>query len=177
MAVTNGRRPGDWPGDSGNREVNSWRVREIRRLWREACEGYNLCQWVPTPSGWTVAGPEIKRVMLGDPTVLLVQLRPTQDIAELVQTAPSIAAHLGTAALKVLPLRGQWVRVQLLAVEAPSTPVPIPLPAPSALPPASPLPAASPPPLPVRRTRRRGPSAAWTGRWHARRWRRPEQPS
>lgn len=163
MVLTNGRRPGDWPGDSGNHDVNSWRIRELKRLWREACEGYNLCQWIPTPSGWTVAGPQIKKVTLGDPTELLVWLRPTHGIQDLARCAPDIAAHLGVGALRVHPIQGQWIRVQLLVVQAPSTPAPAPLPAPL--------------PLPILPTRRRGPSKAWTDRWHARGWRRPEQPS
>ena len=35
MAIDNGVR--GWPGPDGSDEVNFWRVREIKRLWREAC--------------------------------------------------------------------------------------------------------------------------------------------
>lgn len=177
MAVTSERRLGDWPGDSGDRDVNAWREREVKRLWREACEGYELCQWIPTPSGWTVVGPSIKRVTLGDPTVLLIYLRPTQSIHDLARFAPDIASYLGVGALMVQPFRGQWVRVHLLGVAAPSASIPAraPLPASRTSPRTSSLP--SPLPSTVRPTRRSGPSTAWTQRWHARHWRRPEQPS
>jgi hypothetical protein len=151
-----------WPGRDGDPEIDLCRKREIRRLWREACEGCNLNQWIPTPTGFTVAIPAIGTITLGDPTVMTVQLRSSQRIEHLKEAASDIAATMCLGGLRVKPIRGSWVLVELLATSQPGRPVA----------PSKPDDWAMLPPA-----RRRGPSKAWTSRWHGRRSRRPEQPS
>jgi hypothetical protein len=155
MAINNGQGPSGWPGRDGDPEVNFWREREIIRLWREGCEGSGLCQWRPTPNGLAIFVPSIGRVTLGAPTVITVQLRPGQLPADIELAAPRIALAMGIAGMRVIPLRGMWVRIELLPVAEPDHREARPVP-------------------PIRRTE---PSRAWTSRWHARRFRRPEQPS
>jgi hypothetical protein len=150
MASDNGLS--GWPGPDGSEEVNFWRVREIKRLWRQACEGYDVCQRIHTPTGWTVAVPSIGKVTLGAPTVMTVQLRAGQRPEHLEAVAREVADVMGVGGLRVIPFRAMWVRVELLAPgNGPAAPVPS--------------------------ARRHGPSSAWTSRWHALRSRRPEQPS
>jgi hypothetical protein len=168
MAIDNGVR--GWPGPDGSDEVNFWRVREIKRLWREACEGYDVCQRIHTPTGWTVAVPSIGQVSLGAPTVMTVQLRPGQRPEQLEALACEIADVMGVGGIRVIPFRAMWVRVELLAQGNGPTP---PIPprdgrGPSSNGPASPAAPSG---------RRRGPSRAWTRRWHTPTSRRPEQPS
>jgi hypothetical protein len=170
MAIDNGVR--GWPGPDDSDEVNFWRVREIKRLWREACESYDVCQRIHTPTGWTVAVPSIGQVSLGAPTVMTVQLRPGQRPEHLEALAGEIADVMGVGGLRVIPFRATWVRVELLARGNPGNG------------PASPVPSGhrrgptgDGPVSPVLSGRRRGPSSAWTRRWHAPTWRRPEQPS
>lgn len=161
MTFENGRAYG-WPGRDGDPEVDLCRKREIRRLWRESCEGCGLNQWIPTPIGFTVAVPAIGTITLGTPTVMTVQLRSTQRIEHIQAAAPEIAATMGIGELRVTPFRDSWVLVELYAATLPARPVATPRPDGQVA-----------PPLP----RRRGPSRAWTSRRHVRRWRRPEQPS
>jgi hypothetical protein len=149
---------GGWPGASGSSEVNFWRERELRRLWRETCEGCGLCQWISTPSGWTVAVPAIRQVTLGNPTVMTIHLRTDQRASSIEAVAARITDDMGIGGLRVIPFRDKWVYVELLAPTKPDTRV-------------------TPPTPPVRSTRRTNPSKAWTNRWHARRLRRPGQPS
>jgi hypothetical protein len=162
MAINNGQGPSGWPGRDRDPEVNVWRQREIKRLWREGCEGSGLCEWRPTPNGLAIFIPLIGRVTLGTPTVMTVELRPGQLPEDIELAAPRIAHTMEITGLRVTPLRGMWVRVELLAVAGPDHHE-----TPSAPPSRQPVP-------PVRRTQ---PSRAWTSRWHAPRFRRPEQPS
>jgi len=167
MAIDNGVR--GWPGPDGSDEVNFWRVREIKRLWREACESYDVCQRIHTPTGWTIAVPSIGQVSLGAPTVMTVQLRSGQRPEHLEALAREIADVMGVGGIRVIPFRAMWVRVELLALgNGPASSVPSGhRRGPSSNGSASPVPSG----------RRRGPSSAWTSRWHAPTSRRPEQPS
>ena len=150
-----------WPEAHGDPEVDFCRRLEIRRLWRESCEGLGMAQWIPTPLGFTVAVPSIGTITLGAPTVMTVQLRSTQRIEQLEAVASDIAAAMGVGELRATPFRGSWVLVELHAASRPvSTAV-------------SPRPERRGTVAPLRR---RGPSTAWTGRWHVRRS-RPEQSS
>ncbi|GAA5166802.1 hypothetical protein GCM10023321_58500 [Pseudonocardia eucalypti] len=154
MALDN--LPRGWPGPDGSEDVDHWRIREIRQLWREACEVSEVCQWIPTVSGWTRAIPAIGQVTLGHPTVMIVQLRTGQRPEHLQAAAPQIARDMHLGEVRVTPIRERWVRVELLAVPKPPTRL---------LPPTRPT------------TLRRGPSGAWTKRLHPWRLRKPEQPS
>lgn len=142
----------EWPGPDRSHEVNFWRVREIKRLWRQACEGYGLYQRIWTPTGWTDAIPSIGRVTLGHPTAMTVQLRPGQRPEHIGALAHEIADVMGVGKVRVIPLRSTWLRIELLA--AGTTPA-----------------AGFPSP------QRRGPSAAWIRRLHALRLPSPEQPT
>jgi hypothetical protein len=142
-----------------DRDVESWQIGEIERLWREACEGCGLCQWISTASGWTVAIPTIGRVTLGNPTSMTVQLRPGQLPEHINKVAPEIAYAMGLGDLRVTAFWPMWVRVELLDfAEA-----------------AGAAGAANGVP-PLRPTHRTGPSTVWTHRKHPRSTRRPEQP-
>jgi hypothetical protein len=163
VVIVSGPAPSGWPGPDGSHEVNFWRVREIKRLWREACEGCGARAWIPCPSGVAIFVPLIGQVTLGYPTVMTVQLRPGQLLADIAAVAPRIAHNMGLGGLRVTPFRGMWVRVELLA----PTPPPRPAAAPPARPPMPPGRQPSPPWVPP--TSRTGPSSAWLRRWHARR--------
>lgn len=156
----------DWPGPDDSDDVSYWRVREIRQLWREACEVSELCQWIPTASGWTRAVPAIGHVTLGHPTVMTVRLRTGQRPEHLRAAAPQIARDMYLGGIRVTPFRERWVRVELLALPKPPVRAVPPIP-----------PTHQPATAPVRPVRRRGPSRAWTTRLHRWRIRKPEQPS
>jgi hypothetical protein len=116
MAVHNRVGSGWWGGgrDDG-RDVAFWREREIKRLWRMACERSPLAQWIPTPTGWTVSIPRIGRVTLGAPTSITVQLLTGQVLSDVAAVAPWIAQIMGAGALRVSPMcTPTWVRVEFL---------------------------------------------------------------
>lgn len=124
--------------DDGDVEAAFWQKREIKRLWRAACERCRTAQWIPTPTGYTLSFPLIRDIALGHPTSILVELRAGQLPADIEDEAPRIAATLGVPGLRVRETGyPMWLRVEFLDRAEPvrTTPTPPPVrsvPAPSA---------------------------------------------
>jgi len=89
------------------------RISEIRWQWRNACWNTPLAPVVYTPSGTTRAVPVIGSVKLEPMVSFTVQVRPGQTVAEFTAAAPSLAAAMNAARLKVEPISPHWVRIVL----------------------------------------------------------------
>jgi hypothetical protein len=89
-------------------------IKDLRWQWRSACSVSPLAHMIYTPSGPTRAVPLLGHVDVGPPTVLSVQMRPGQSVADFVAAAPAIAPALGATALEVTPLVPGWVRIVLV---------------------------------------------------------------
>jgi hypothetical protein len=116
MAIQDRIGSGWWGGghDDGP-DVAFWRAREIKRLWRMACERSPLAQWIPTPTGWTVSIPRIGAVTLGTPTSITVQLLTGQMLSDVQAVAPWIARTMGASGLRVSKMcTPTWARVEFL---------------------------------------------------------------
>lgn len=96
--------PSGWWGNARDDgpEMARWRQREIRKLWREVCELSPLAQWIPMPSGVTLACPTIETVILGKPTAILVRLRPGQLPSDIEAHAARIAYTMEAGGLRIL---------------------------------------------------------------------------
>jgi hypothetical protein len=105
-----------WWGDArddGDDEAAFWQKREIKRLWRAACERCRTAQWIPTPTGYTLTIPFIRDIVLGHPTWILVELRAGQLPSEIEDEAPRIAATLGVRGLRVRETGyPMWLRIE-----------------------------------------------------------------
>jgi hypothetical protein len=82
-------------------EIAFLRIREIKRLWREACEAGRLGQWIAAPSGPWRAFPLIERVVLGNPTTITVRLRSGQLPSDVEAEAARIAYTMGAGGLRI----------------------------------------------------------------------------
>ena len=89
-------------------------IGELRWQWRNACASTALSPMIYTPSGATRAVPVIAHVELGPPVAFTVKVRPGQTAHDFVAAAPTIAPAMGAAALQVIPLAPQWVRIVLV---------------------------------------------------------------
>ncbi|MDQ2708317.1 MAG: hypothetical protein M3Z25_12050 [Actinomycetota bacterium] len=95
----------EWWGQDQNdgAEMARFRRREIRDRWREVCEAAQppLAQWIPMPDGFTVAYPRIEEIILGNPTAILIWLRPGQLPSDVEAYAPRIAYAMQAGRLRV----------------------------------------------------------------------------
>lgn len=89
-------------------------IGDLKWQWRQACELTGLGRLVFTPSGPTVAIPLIGRITLGTPISFTVQRRPGQLLADFEAAGPRIAAAMGAAAIRVRPLAGEWIVIELV---------------------------------------------------------------
>jgi hypothetical protein len=108
------------------------RIGDINWQWRQACALSGLGRLVYTPSGPSVAIPLIGRVTPGPPTRFTVRRRPGQLLADFEAAAPRISAAMGVAGIRVRPLVGEWIMIELIHTQptlrslgpAPTTPFP-----------------------------------------------------
>ena len=91
---------------------------ELRGLWREACFGVGVCQYIQAAAGMTVRTPRFgaARTMRGR-TTFTAELLPGGEPEDLRAHAPRLAHTLGFQGLRVEPIAGRWVRVVLLEVD------------------------------------------------------------
>jgi hypothetical protein len=90
------------------------RVGDLKWRWRQACERSGLARLVYTPSGPSMAIPLIGRVTPGPPTTFTVRRRPGQLLADFEAAAPRISAAMGVAGIRVRPLVGEWIVIELI---------------------------------------------------------------
>jgi hypothetical protein len=89
-------------------------IGDLKWQWRQACELTGLGRLVFTPSGQTMAIPLIGRITLGTPISFTVQRRPGQLLADFEAAGPRIAAAMGVARIRVRPLAGEWIVIELV---------------------------------------------------------------
>ena len=61
-----------------------------------------------------MAIPLIGRVTPGPPTTFTVRRRPGQLLADFEAAAPRISAAMGVAGIRVRPLAGEWIVIELI---------------------------------------------------------------
>jgi hypothetical protein len=66
---------------------------------------------------------------LGPPISFMVRARPGQTAADFAAAAPSLAPAMNAAALEVIPLASNWVRIVLLPAPSITSPFRAPTPA------------------------------------------------
>ena len=87
---------------------------DMRGLWREACVGVGLCQYIDAAAGMTVRTPRFGVLRLGPTgTSFTVELMPGGEPDDIEQHALRLAHSLSFAGLRVQPMTGRWVRVVL----------------------------------------------------------------
>ena len=107
---------------------NALHVSDLKWQWRQACELSGLGRLVFTPSGQSMAIPLIGRITLGTPISFTVQRRPGQLLADFKAAGPRIAAAMGAASIRVRPLAGEWIVIELVhgPPRPPSPAIPFP---------------------------------------------------
>lgn len=106
-----------WWGNCHNDDpvTAAYKRREIVRSWREACEPTALAHWVPAPAGMWRSVPLVEKVILGNPTSIIVRLRPGQLPSDVQAHADRIAYTMEAGSLRVsetgIPMR---LRVEFL---------------------------------------------------------------
>ena len=90
------------------------RVGDLKWRWRQACELSGLARLVYTPSGPSMAIPLIGRVTPGPPTTFTVRRRPGQLLADFEAAERRISAAMGVARIRVRPLVGEWIVIELI---------------------------------------------------------------
>ncbi|GAA4853468.1 hypothetical protein GCM10023201_53750 [Actinomycetospora corticicola] len=91
---------------------------DMRGLWREACTGVGLCQYISAAAGLTVRTPRFGGLRLAPTgTSFTVELLPGGEPTEIETHALRLAHSLGFAGLRVQPMAGRWVRVVLFDVD------------------------------------------------------------
>ncbi|GAA4855549.1 hypothetical protein GCM10023201_57390 [Actinomycetospora corticicola] len=88
---------------------------DLRGLWREACAGVGLCQYISVAAGLTVRTPRFGalRVVRGR-TTFTTELLPGGEPEDITKHALRLAHSLGFHGLRVDPIGGRWVRIVLL---------------------------------------------------------------
>jgi len=94
--------------------IEAEQVGDIKWRWRQACEHSGLGRLVFTPSGPAVSFPLIGQVVLGPPTTFTVRSQPGQLLSDFEAAAPRIAVAMGVPAVRVRPLAGDWLMIELL---------------------------------------------------------------
>ena len=107
----------DWRTRRRDYRDNELAVDELVWAWRNACIGAGLSNTVQVASGITDVVPKIVDVTLGPPTVLIVELLPSQLASDVRGVAHRVAGSLGSVALRVEPRGLRHVRVELLAAD------------------------------------------------------------
>ncbi len=87
---------------------------DLRGLWREACAGVGLCQYIAVAAGLTVRTPKFGALRPGPGVAFSVELLPGGEAEDITENATRLAHSLGAHGLRVEPLAGRWVRVVLL---------------------------------------------------------------
>jgi hypothetical protein len=87
---------------------------DLRGLWREACTGVGLCQYIPMPTGVTIRTPKFGALRNRPGVAFSIELLPGGEPDDITAHAERIAHTLGGHGLRVEPLAGRWVRVVLL---------------------------------------------------------------
>ncbi|MCD2193150.1 hypothetical protein LQ327_07085 [Actinomycetospora endophytica] len=91
---------------------------DLRGLWREACAGVGLCQYIDVATGMTVRTPKFGALRLGPAgTSFTVEQLPGGEPDDITRHAARLAHSLGFAGLRVQPLAGRWLRVVLFEVD------------------------------------------------------------
>ena len=127
-------RPWGWPWSERARRrarerADAELISELRWQWRCACSNSSLAPMIYTPSGATRGVPVIAHVELGPPVSFMVRVRAGQTAADFAAAAPVIAPAMNVAALEVIPLASNWVRIVLLPATAVTVPNRLPEPA------------------------------------------------
>jgi hypothetical protein len=104
-------------------------ISELRWQWRCACSNSPLAPMIYTPSGATRGVPVVAQVDLGPPISFMVRVRPGQTAADFAAAAPSLAPAMNAAALQVIPLASNWIRIVLLPTPSITSPYRTPEPA------------------------------------------------
>ena len=87
---------------------------DLRGLWREACTGVGLCQYIPMPTGVTIRTPKFGALRNWPGVAFSVELLPGGEPDDIAAHADRLAHTLGGHGLRIEPLAGRWVRVVLL---------------------------------------------------------------
>ena len=87
---------------------------DLRGLWREACAGVGLCQYIAVAAGLTVRTPKFGVLRAGPVVAFSVELLPGGEPEDITKNATRLAHSRGAHGLRVEPLAGRWVRVVLL---------------------------------------------------------------
>ncbi len=87
---------------------------DLRGLWREACAGVGLCQYIAVAAGLTIRTPRFGGLRTGRGVAFSTELLPGGEPEDITQHADRLAHSLGAHALRVEPLAGRWVRIVLL---------------------------------------------------------------
>ena len=87
---------------------------DLRGLWREACTGVGLCQYIPMPTGVTIRTPKFGALRNGPGVAFSVELLPGGEPDDITKHADRLAHSIGAHALRIEPLAGRWVRLVLL---------------------------------------------------------------
>jgi S-DNA-T family DNA segregation ATPase FtsK/SpoIIIE len=91
---------------------------DLRGLWREACFGVGLCQYIDVAAGMTIRTPRFGSLRLAPAgTSFTVELLPGGEPDDITKHAARLAHSLGFAGLRVQPLAGRWLRVVLFEVD------------------------------------------------------------
>jgi hypothetical protein len=131
MAIPSSGARGWWGQWHVDRDA-ALQKREIRRLWRLACQRTDAAQWIPTPTGPTIVLPMIRDITLGNPTSLLVELRLGQLPSDIEGAAARIASSMGVADLRVSETPyPMWLKVEFLDHPASDAGVVTPFPGPA----------------------------------------------
>ena len=99
---------------------------DLRALWREACAGVGLCQYIHVAAGITVRTPKFGGLRSGAGLTFSTELLPGQEPEDLRAHAARLAHTLGAHGLRVEPLAGRWVRIVLLHADPLTARVPLP---------------------------------------------------
>jgi hypothetical protein len=94
--------------------IEAEQVGDIKWRWRQACEHSGLGRLIFTPSGPALSFPLIGHVVLGPPTTFTVRPQPGQLRSDFEDAAPRIAVAMGVPAVRVRPLAGDWLVIELL---------------------------------------------------------------
>lgn len=91
---------------------------DLRGLWREACIGVGLCQYISVAAGLTVRTPRFGALRLAPTgTSFTVEVLPGGEPDDITKHAARLAHSLGFAGLRVEPMTGRWVRVVFFEVD------------------------------------------------------------
>lgn len=96
---------------------------EVRQLWRAAAVRGGLGEKIFSPSGATMAVPDVTAIHLGPPLRFTVHLRPAQIWEDATEAGRHMANALGVANVRFTQLAPGWIEIEAPAdLAAPDAP-------------------------------------------------------